>query len=214
MNIRQFESQYAALKVLSVNHKMKNDDMFLTFKKRQNIVTENSPASWAEIVHFLKQDLLNAFVGDFLEDARNYNDYELEKLFVLLEHNQELFRIKELARDFLVLAKELTEREDSGWNTQIEAALYSPNMSKQLESGLLCLKFPFADLMAAKVKYALASPACGANYRLFIDWLPAFEKSQPLAITKVHQELANVQLQADRLCAEAKKLYAMYHILI
>ena len=162
MNIRQFESQYAALKVLSVNRKMKNDDMFLTFKKRQNIVTENSPASWAEIVHFLKQDLLNAFVGDFLEDARNYNDYELEKLFVLLEHNQELFRIKELARDFLVLAKELTEREDSGWNTQIEAALYSPNMSKQLESGLLCLKFPFADLMAAKVKYALASPACGA----------------------------------------------------
>ena len=159
MNIRQFESQYAALKVLSVNRKMKNDDMFLTFKKRQNIVTENSPASWAEIVHFLKQDLLNAFVGDFLEDARNYNDYELEKLFVLLEHNQELFRIKELARDFLVLAKELTEREDSGWNTQIEAALYSPNMSKQLESGLLCLKFPFADLMAAKVKYALASPA-------------------------------------------------------
>ena len=158
MNIRQFESQYAALKVLSVNRKMKNDDMFLTFKKRQNIVTENSPASWAEIVHFLKQDLLNAFVGDFLEDARNYNDYELEKLF--------------------------------------------------------CLKFPFADLMAAKVKYALASPACGANYRLFIDWLPAFEKSQPLAITKVHQELANVQLQADRLCAEAKKLYAMYHILI
>jgi len=117
MNIRQFESQYAALKVLSVNRKMKNDDMFLTFKKRQNIVTENSPASWAEIVHFLKQDLLNAFVGDFLEDARNYNDYELEKLFVLLEHNQELFRIKELARDFLVLAKELTEREDSGWNT-------------------------------------------------------------------------------------------------
>lgn len=108
----------------------------------------------------------------------------------------------------------MTEREDSGWNTQIEAALYSPNMSKQLESGLLCLKFPFADLMAAKVKYALASPACGANYRLFIDWLPAFEKSQPLAITKVHQELANVQLQADRLCAEAKKLYAMYHILI
>ena len=69
MNIRQFESQYAALKVLSVNRKMKNDDMFLTFKKRQNIVTENSPASWAEIVHFLKQDLLNAFVGDFLEDA-------------------------------------------------------------------------------------------------------------------------------------------------
>ncbi|MFR1031098.1 MAG: hypothetical protein ACLSE6_00560 [Alphaproteobacteria bacterium] len=64
------------------------------------------------------------------------------------------------------------------------------------------------------MKYALASPACGANYRLFIDWLPAFEKSQPLAITKVHQELANVQLQADRLCAEAKKLYAMYHILI
>ena len=124
MNIRQFESQYAALKVLSVNRKMKNDDMFLTFKKRQNIVTENSPASWAEIVHFLKQDLLNAFVGDFLEDARNYNDYELEKLFVLLEHNQELFRIKELACDFLVLAKELTEREDSGWNTQIEAALY------------------------------------------------------------------------------------------
>ena len=40
MNIRQFESQYAALKVLSVNRKMKNDDMFLTFKKRQNIVTE------------------------------------------------------------------------------------------------------------------------------------------------------------------------------
>ena len=145
MNIRQFESQYAALKVLSVNRKMKNDDMFLTFKKRQNIVTDNSPASWAEIVHFLKQDLLNAFVGDFLEDARNYNDYELEKLFVLLEHNQELFRIKELARDFLVLAKELTEREDSGWNTQIEAALYSPNKSKQLESGLLCMKFPFAD---------------------------------------------------------------------
>ena len=71
MNIRQFESQYAALKVLSVNRKMKNDDMFLTFKKRQNIVTENSPASWTEIVHFLKQDLLNAFVGDFLEDARN-----------------------------------------------------------------------------------------------------------------------------------------------
>ena len=46
------------------------------------------------------------------------------------------------------------------------------------------------------------------------NWLPAFEKSQPLAITKVHQELANVQLQADRLWAEAKKLYAMYHILI
>lgn len=155
MNIRQFESQYAALKVLSVNRKMKNDDMFLTFKKRQNIVTENSPASWAEIVHFLKQDLLNAFVGDFLEDARNYNDYELEKLFVLLEHNQELFRIKELARDFLVLAKELTEREDSGWNTQIEAALYSPNMSKQLESGLLCLKFPFAELNGGKSEICL-----------------------------------------------------------
>lgn len=49
--------------------------------------------------------------------------------------------------------------------------------------------------------------ACGANYRLFIDWLPAFEKSQPLAITKVHQELANVQLQADRpLCGSQETL--------
>lgn len=214
MNIRQFESQYAALKVLSVNRKMRTDEIFLTFKKRQNIITANNPASWAEIVNFMKEDLVNAFVADFLEDARHYNDCELEKMFLLFEHNQELLKIKELARDFLVLALELTEREDSGWGTQIEDALCSKNMVKNLENGIPCLKMPFANLMTAKVKHAFDNLLYSTHYIIFTEWLPKLKHSQPAAIANVRMELEKMRNKVDLDGYEEKKLYSLYNELI
>lgn len=214
MNIRQFESQYAALKVLSVNRKMGAEEIFLTFKKRQNIVTANNPASWAEIVHFMRDDLVNAFVTDFLEDARHYNDSELEKMFLLFEHNQELFKIKELARDFLMLALELTQREDSGWGTQIEDALCSRNMVRNLENGIPCLKMPFANLMTAKVKHAFDNLLYSTHYTIFTEWLPRLKDSQPAAIANVRMELEKMRDKANLRSGEVKKLYAIYNILL
>lgn len=210
MNIQLFQRQYEALKVLSTKRQMKSREEFLTVKKRQNLVINNDPADWLEIVAYLRQDLIDEFQESFLNNARNYSTDEFRILFNLLEHNQELLKDKDFVRDIFILAKELTENPDLGWTGEIENMLMSRNVVSHLTQGVASLKAPFADLMAEKVKYAFDSLAFSYNYRIFIDWLPKLKDKQPVAIQQVKFELEKMKEWTNLRCSEVKKLYNLY----
>ncbi len=212
MDIRQFERQYEALKILSVNKKMTAGEVFLTFKKRQLTLVENKPASWVEVIHFLQESLVADFIKDFLCEAKNYSDAELEILFKLLEHNQELFRNVNFLHDFLVLANILVKREDSGWSTQIESALNVPNVCKKFETAQGQIKSVFASLMVHLVKEAVNQNA--ACQRILLQWLPSFRDVQGSVILQVRQELEKVRGEANKRSGVIKQLYAAYNVLL
>ncbi len=212
MDIRQFERQYEALKILSVNKKMTAGEVFLTFKKRQATLVENKPATWVEVVHFLQENLVADFVKDFQKEAKNYSDAELEILFKLLEHNQELFRNVDFLRDFLVLANVLIKREDSGWSTQIESALNVPNVRKKFEIAQGAIKSAFASLMVNMVKEAVnQNLVC---QRILLQWLPGFKDVQASVILQVRQELEKWRGDVNKRCSGVKQLYAAYNVLL
>lgn len=212
MNIRQFERQYEALKILSVNKKMTAGEVFLTFKKRQLTLVENKPASWVEVVHFLQDNLVNDFVKDFLCEAKNYSDSELEILFKLLEHNQELFRNNVFLNDFLSLANILIKREDSGWSTQIESALNVPIVRKKFETAQGPLKSVFTSLMVNMVKEAVnQNLIC---QRILLQWLPSFKEVQCSVVLLVRQELEKWCGDVNKRCSGIKRLYAAYDVML
>lgn len=210
MIIQQFQKQYEALKVLSINRRLRSKDEFLTLKKRQNLVVNNDPATWLEIVAYLKQDLVEDFNETFLNDARNYSTGELGILFSLLEHNQELLKNKDFLKDLFILAKELTEDPDRGWTGEIEHMLMSRNVNQQLLIGTASLKMPFASLMAEKVKHAFDSMAFSYDYRIFMEWLPKLKEKQPAAIQQVKLELEKMKDTVNLRVWEVKKLYNLY----
>lgn len=212
MDIRQFERQYSALKTLSVARRMNSTETFLAFKKRRCSLIEDNPANWAEIILFLKDDLLADFARNFLCDAQNYSDAELEIMFKLFEHNQELLRNLNLLCDFLILAKILLERKDSGWSTQIESALNVQSVMKKIDTSAKFLQKPLADLMSVLCDESLKPYSVG--YRLLLNWLPNFKKSLPNVIVQVRYKLEALRPLVDTHSKEMKQLYATYDILL
>ena len=210
MNIRQFQKQYEALKVLSVQRQMMKKEEFLTLKKRSVFVSNYYPSQWLEIVAYLKQDLVEDFNKSFLDNARNYSNEELQILFDLLEHNQELLKDKDFVKDLFILSKELMANPDTGWTGEIEEMLMSRNVTQLLLMGTATLKIPFANLMAEKVKYAFDSLAYSYNYRIFIDWLPKLQDKQPNAISQVKLALEKIKPTVNLRVSENKRLYNLY----